>query len=75
MDICKIGVTLRDDGTQDVAPQDHRSRSGLDPDDPISALRGIFAGPSDVLAADAVRAAREEDIEIEEEKWRRLSRR
>ena len=43
------------------------------PDDPITALRGIFAGPGDVSAADAVRAARDEDIEIEDEKWVRLN--
>ena len=44
------------------------------PDDPIAALRGVFADDDPLSAAEAVRAARDEDIEAEEEKWNRLGR-
>lgn len=59
-------------GTSTVAIEDEGDRIVLRPvpDDPISALRGIFADlRTDVSAADAVRAAREEDVEIGERKW------
>lgn len=64
-------------GTSTVAIEDEGDRIVLRPlpDDPISALRGALAGGDvDVSAAEAVRAARDEDIEIEEEKWERLTR-
>ncbi len=41
------------------------------PDDPIAALRGIFADDNPLTGAEAVRQARDEDIEAEEEKWKR----
>lgn len=44
------------------------------PDDPVARLLGSLAHlrRNDMTAAEAVRAAREEDIEAEEEKWKRL---
>ena len=62
-------------GTSTVAIEDEGDRIVLRPvaDDPIAALRGIFpARPGEPSAAEAVRAAREDDIEAEEEKWKRL---
>lgn len=62
-------------GTSTVAIEDEGDRLVLRPvpDDPISALRGALAHlGSDVSSADAIRAARDEDIEISEEKWERL---
>jgi len=62
-------------GTSTVAIEDEGDRIVLRPvpDDPIAALRGSLADlRTDVSAAEAVRAARDEDIEIEEEKWKRL---
>jgi AbrB family looped-hinge helix DNA binding protein len=64
--------------TSTVAIDDEGDRIVLRPvpDDPIAALRGIFADlrRPDVTGAEAVRQARDEDIEIEEEKWKRLGR-
>lgn len=60
--------------TSTVAIEDEGDRIVLRPvpDDPIAALRGIFADlKTDVTATEAVREAREEDIQIEEEKWKR----
>jgi AbrB family looped-hinge helix DNA binding protein len=65
-------------GTSTVAIEDEGDRIVLRPapDDPIAALRGSLAHlRSDVSAAEAVREAREEDIEAEEEKWERFERR
>ncbi len=61
-------------GTSTVAIEDEGDRIILRPvpDDPIAALRGIFADGNPISAAEAVRAARDEDIEAEEEKWKRL---
>jgi AbrB family looped-hinge helix DNA binding protein len=61
-------------GTSTVAIDDEGDRIVLRPvsDDPIEALIGIFADDSPFTASEAVRAARDEDIEIEEEKWKRL---
>ena len=62
-------------GTSTVAIEDEGDRIVLRPvpDDPIAALRGSLADlRTDITAADAVRAARDEDIEAEEEKWKRL---
>jgi AbrB family looped-hinge helix DNA binding protein len=41
------------------------------PDDPIDALRGVFADyrRTDITGAEAIRAARDEDAEISERKW------
>jgi hypothetical protein len=41
------------------------------PDDPIAALYGIFADlrRPGLTAAEAVRQARDEDVEISESKW------
>ncbi|OFW71595.1 MAG: hypothetical protein A2Y55_02200 [Actinobacteria bacterium RBG_16_68_12] len=62
-------------GTSTVAIEDEGDRIVLRPvpDDPIAALRGSLADlRTDVTATEAVRAARDEEIEIEEEKWKRL---
>jgi AbrB family looped-hinge helix DNA binding protein len=62
-------------GTSTVAIEDEGDSIVLRPvpDDPIKALRGSLADlRTDVTAVEAVRAAREEDIEAEEEKWKRL---
>ena len=62
-------------GTSTVAIEDEGDRIVLRPvpDDPISALRGLLADPSiTISAAEAVREAREEDIEASDEKWKRL---
>ena len=62
-------------GTSTVAIEDEGDRIVLRPvpDDPIAALRGSLADlRTDITAAEAVRAARDEDIEAEEEKWKRL---
>lgn len=61
-------------GTSTVAIEDEGDRIVLRPvpDDPIAALRGIFADDDPISGAVAVRAARDEDIEAEEEKWKRL---
>jgi bifunctional DNA-binding transcriptional regulator/antitoxin component of YhaV-PrlF toxin-antitoxin module len=40
------------------------------PDDPISAARGLFAGPGS-SAAEAIRQLRDEDLAAEEAKWAR----
>lgn len=59
-------------GTSTVAIEDEGDRIVLRPvpDDPISALRGVFADlRTDMSAAEAVRAARDEDVEISERKW------
>jgi AbrB family looped-hinge helix DNA binding protein len=64
-------------GAATVAIEDEGDRIVLRPvpDDPIAALRGSLGHlRTDVSAAEAVRAARDEDIEIEEEKWKRLGR-
>ena len=65
--------------TSTVAIEDEGDRIVVRPvpDDPISRLRGIFADSriAGVSAAEAVREAREEDIEIEEERWERRQRR
>lgn len=61
-------------GASTVAIEDEGDRIVLRPvpDDPIAALRGIFADNNPMTAAEAVRAARDEDIEAEVEKWKRL---
>ena len=58
-------------GTSTVAIEDEGDRIVLRPvpDDPIAALVGIFADDNPLTAAEAVRATREEDIEISERKW------
>ena len=59
-------------GTSTVAIEDEGDRIVLRPvpDDPITALRGSLAHlRSDVSGADAVRASRDEDVEIGERKW------
>lgn len=65
--------------TPTVAIEDEGDRIVLRPvpDDPIAALRGIFADSRipGVSATEAVREAREEDIEIEEERWARRQQR
>ena len=61
--------------TSTVAIEDDGDRIILRPvpDDPITALRGSLADlRTDVSAAEAVRAARDEDVLAEEEKWKRL---
>jgi AbrB family looped-hinge helix DNA binding protein len=62
--------------TSTVAIEDEGDRIVLRPvpDNPISALRGIFADDNPTTAAEAVRAARDEDVEAEEERWKRLGR-
>ncbi|MCS7006344.1 MAG: AbrB/MazE/SpoVT family DNA-binding domain-containing protein [Thermoleophilia bacterium] len=59
--------------TSTVAIEDEGDRIVLRPvpDDPISALRGVFAHlrRPDLSAAEAIRAARDEDVEISERKW------
>jgi AbrB family looped-hinge helix DNA binding protein len=60
--------------TSTVAIEDEGDRIVLRPlpDDPIAALRGSLAHlGTDISSVAAVRAARDEDIEIEEEKWKR----
>lgn len=63
-------------GTSTVAIEDEGDRIVLRPvpDDPVAALRGIFADEHPVSGAEAVRRARDEDVEAEEEKWKRLGR-
>jgi AbrB family looped-hinge helix DNA binding protein len=58
-------------GTSTVAIDDEGDRIVLRPvpDDPIEALIGMFADDNPLTAAEAVRAARAEDIEIGERKW------
>ena len=61
--------------TSTVAIEDEGDRIVLRPvpDDPISALRGSLAHVgTEISSVEAVRAARDEDIEAEEEKWKRL---
>lgn len=60
--------------TSTVAIEDEGDRIVLRPvpDDPIAALRGIFKDDNPITGAESVRAARNEDIEAEEEKWKRL---
>lgn len=62
--------------TSTVAIEDEGDRIVLRPvpDDPIEALMGVFAHlrRPDLTAAEAVRQARDDDIEAEEEKWKRL---
>jgi AbrB family looped-hinge helix DNA binding protein len=62
--------------TSTVAIEDEGDRIVLRPvpDDPIAALRGIFADDNPLTGTKAVREAREEDIEIEEERWERRNR-
>ena len=62
--------------TSTVAIEDEGDRIVLRPvpDDPISALRGIFKDDNPITGAESVRATRNEDIESEEEKWKRLGR-
>jgi AbrB family looped-hinge helix DNA binding protein len=60
--------------TSTVAIEDEGDRIVLRPvpDDPITALRGVLAQHrSKVSSGDAVRSARDEDIEIGEQKWKR----
>jgi AbrB family looped-hinge helix DNA binding protein len=58
-------------GTSTVAIEDEGDRIVLRPvpDDPIAALLGVFADDNPITAAEAVRAARDEDVEISERKW------
>jgi len=60
-------------GTSTVAIEDEGDRIVLRPvpDDPIAALRGSLADlrRADLTAAEAVRATRDEDVEISERKW------
>jgi len=59
-------------GTSTIAIEDEGDRIVLRPvpDDPIGALRGSLAHlRSDVSGADAVRASRDADVEIDELKW------
>ena len=60
-------------GTSTVAIEDEGDRIVLRPvpDDPIAALRGSLAHLGTDISS-VVRAARDEDVEIEEEKWKRL---
>jgi AbrB family looped-hinge helix DNA binding protein len=60
--------------TSTVAIEDEGDRIVLRPvpDDPIAALRGIFKDDNPITGAQSVREARDEDIEAEEEKWKRL---
>lgn len=64
--------------TSTVAIEDEGDRIVLRPvpDDPIARLRGIFADSKipGVTGTEAIRQAREEDIEAEEEKWERRRR-
>lgn len=60
--------------TSTVAIEDEGDRIVLRPvpDDPITALRGVLAQQrSKVSSVDAVRSARDEDVEIGEQKWKR----
>jgi AbrB family looped-hinge helix DNA binding protein len=60
--------------TSTVAIEDEGDRIVLRPvpDDPIAALRGSLAGlGAEISSAQAVREAREEDVQIEEERWER----
>ena len=61
-------------GTTTVAIDDEGDRIVLRPvpDDPIEALIGIFADDNRMTGAEAIQATREEEAEIEEEKWKRL---
>lgn len=58
-------------GTSTVAIEDEGDRIVLRPvsDDPISALRGIFADDNPISGAEAVRAARDEYVESSGRKW------
>ena len=63
--------------TSTVAIEDEGDRIVLRPvpDDPISALRGSLAHVgSELSSVEAVRQARDEDVEIDEEKWKRRAR-
>ncbi len=57
--------------TSTVAIEDEGDRIVLRPvpDDPIAALLGIFADDNPITGAEAVREARDEDVEISERKW------
>jgi AbrB family looped-hinge helix DNA binding protein len=57
--------------TSTVAIEDEGDRIVVHPvpDDPISALLGVFADDNPITGAEAVRAARDEDVEIGERKW------
>jgi hypothetical protein len=59
-------------GTRDVMVVDGGNylRISPVPDDPISAVRGIFAGPGP-SASEVAQQWREEDIAAEEAKWAR----
>ena len=61
-------------GTSTVAIEDEGDRIVVRPvpEDPIAALLGRFADDNPITGTEAVRAAREEDIEADEEKWKRL---
>lgn len=64
-------------GTSTVAIEDEGDSIVLRPvpDDPIAALRGSLADlRTGVSGAEAIRAARDEDIAIEEENWNRRHR-
>jgi AbrB family looped-hinge helix DNA binding protein len=60
-------------GTSTVAIEDEGDRIVLRPvpEDPVSSFLGIFADHRrpDITGAEAVRAARDEDVEISERKW------
>ena len=59
-------------GTSTVAIEDEGDRIVLRPvpDDPIAAFLGIFADlRTEITGAEAVRQARDEDVEISESKW------
>jgi AbrB family looped-hinge helix DNA binding protein len=62
--------------TSTVAIEDEGDRIVVRPvpNDPIDALLGVFAHlrRPDLTAAEAVRRARDDDIEAEEEKWKRF---
>jgi bifunctional DNA-binding transcriptional regulator/antitoxin component of YhaV-PrlF toxin-antitoxin module len=60
-------------GTRDVIVDDGGSyiRIRPVPDDPISAVAGIFAQPGGPTSEESVRRWREEDIAAEEAKWDR----
>jgi AbrB family looped-hinge helix DNA binding protein len=59
--------------TSTVAIEDEGDRIVLRPvpDDPVAAFRGVFADlrRPDLTGAEAVRQARDEDVEISEHKW------
>jgi AbrB family looped-hinge helix DNA binding protein len=64
-------------GTSTVAIEDEGDRIVLRPvpDDPIDALLGMFADDNPITGAEAIQATRDEEAEIEAEKWKRLGSR